>query len=370
LPAVRCWAHTANSHPNAATRRSRTRPPLASMYTQRNTVDFWDLTKLLFRRWYVAAPIFLATLCAAVWVVATVPPDYQATTYVQILPPTIRPDDLPKGSSHNPWADLGQEALGQAAIVIVSQPDRAKQLVAAGFSDNYTLSMDDRSPMIIIEATGKSKDQAIGTARQLAAAVGQEIGNQQSLYGLPQNQLISTRTLGNGETLTAVTSALKRTLIVVTAIGLILTAATTIGVDAYLRRRLRRQQGQQDPVWPGEPQLPPHRTPMPRPSMGRSGLGGSGPTNSAPGNPRRLPEPIITNVALPVGNGSVRRNTPTERSPESVTVTYTSTASESVSTTDTSAAMIEEATASFTPVAEDTTIILPLANPLRSGPER
>jgi hypothetical protein len=338
------------------------------MYTQRNTVDFWDLTKLLIRRWYVAAPLFLATLCAAVWVIATVPPDYQATAYVQLIPPTIRPDDLPKGSNHNPWADLGQDALGQAAVVIVSQPERAKDLLAKGYTDNYTVIMDDRSPIVVIEATGESQEQAIGTARQLAAAVSEEVLNQQSPYGLPPNQLISTRTLGSGETVEAVTTALKRTLIVVAAVGLIITAATTIGVDAYLRRRQRRRQGHEDPPWSadGGP-LPPNRTPSPR-TFGRSGLGGSGPTGGPGASAIRkpLPEGVITNVALPVGSGPVRR-TPAEP----VTVTFhTVPAAEADHSTADSAAIATVFEESIAPVGEDTTVILPLANPLRSGPDR
>jgi hypothetical protein len=328
----------------------------------------------MLRRWYVAAPFFLATVIAALFVVATVKPDYQATSYVQMIPPTVRPDDVPRGtttaSGHNPWADLGQDALGQAAVVIASQPDTARMLAAKGLTPNYTITMDDRSPIVVINATGRTEQQAIETARELAAEVTAQVMAQQTPYGLPQNQLITTRTLGSGETVEAVTTALKRTLIVVVAVGLIFTAAITIGFDAFVRRRARRRQGTPDaPAWPADG-LPPSgnpRTPIPRASgVGRGGLSGVAAATRKPS------DPIITNVVLPVSASTVAARASHPDS-SGVTITYHATIDSDRSSHGDSEPRTTDMQLGHDHTAngnDDSTIILPLANPLRTGPER
>lgn len=206
-------------------------------------MDFWDLTRLMFRRWYISCPMILVTFLMGGWVAMTVKPDYRATGQLQLVPPQVASDDAARlGKPRNPWVDLGQEAVGQAAAVIVTQPNVVESLKAQGYTDVYTVTLHDDFPIVVIEATGKSAEQATRTVQKLSELVSNEVLAQQreSQLSLPANQLITTRVLSNGETTERVTTALKRTLIVVVAGALLLTAGTTVAVDAWInRRRLR-----------------------------------------------------------------------------------------------------------------------------------
>ena len=50
-------------------------------------MDFWDITRLLLRRWYVATPLLVVTLIVGVWTYTSVQPDYKGVSYVQLIPP-------------------------------------------------------------------------------------------------------------------------------------------------------------------------------------------------------------------------------------------------------------------------------------------
>jgi capsular polysaccharide biosynthesis protein len=205
-------------------------------------VDFWDLTKLLFRRWKISLPLLLISIGATAWVASTMKPDYSATGHVQMVPPVVTPDTADQlGHARNPWADLGPDALGEAVMITVRRDDVLKSLDRKGLSDTFTVTMDGRSPIITIEVVAKTPAQATGTVVEIAKLLDQAVVDQQATRRTPKNESITTLTLDAGDNVERVTSKLKRALIVVAGVGLLLTAAITIGIDALLRNRARRR---------------------------------------------------------------------------------------------------------------------------------
>ena len=55
-------------------------------------MDLWDVAKVMWRRRWVALPLLLLSMVAAVFALMTVPPDYQVTGQVAITP-AAAPDD-------------------------------------------------------------------------------------------------------------------------------------------------------------------------------------------------------------------------------------------------------------------------------------
>src|SRR5918995_1072876 len=139
--------------------------------SKRNAMDLWDLTRLLFRRWYFALPILLVSAIVAVLVSSSVKPDYRATGNVVMIPAPGDPADAELKAQNkpvpsrpkNPWLDLGFNALGQATILQVMDQKTLEGFVDAGLSDSITVVMDQRSPIFIIEAVGTSPAQATAT---------------------------------------------------------------------------------------------------------------------------------------------------------------------------------------------------------------
>lgn len=219
-------------------------------------MDLWDLTRLLFRRWYFAVPILLVSALVAVLVARSVEPDYRATGNAVLIPAPGDPGDAEARAQNkainrppNPWGDLGFNALGQAAILQVMRQETLAQFKAAGLSDSITIQMDIRSPIFIIEAVGTSPEQATNTVREVIKELSAEVAAQQASYGVMPQDTITTRTLTDGADVETVTSKVKRVLVVIVGLGLLLTMAGTIGIDVLLRwlRNRRRPEGDDGP---------------------------------------------------------------------------------------------------------------------------
>ncbi|MFI5937435.1 hypothetical protein [Actinoplanes sp. NPDC051494] len=206
-------------------------------------MDFWDLTKLMFRRWYVSVPLFLVAVGATLYVASRVEPDYVATSYVQLVPPAITPKatDDTKASARNPWLDLGLASLTKAAMISVQDQKVVKQLEQAGFSDDFTAVQDPQLPIVTFEVIGDDETQSIQTTERLVKHFSDTVLTLQKEYGAPKDQMITARRLDMGDNIEESTSKIKRALIAVAGVGVLLATALTVAADAVLRRRRRNR---------------------------------------------------------------------------------------------------------------------------------
>jgi hypothetical protein len=250
-------------------------------------VDFWDLTKLLVRRWYVALPMLLISVVLTVLTVGQVKPDYVATSYVQLVAP-VQGATKPGQASpeqRNPWLGQGLQTLGNAAIITVLDQTVVRELKAAGLSDSYTVEMGGTTPMISFEVVGSTEGQARETAEALVERFDQSVAKLQSDERVTAADAIRTRRLDQGTNVEESDSKVKRALVAVAGAGLLLTAAVTIGLDAWLRRRRRRRA----------------EAPLPKP------------TPPVAGQVRRAPaEPIVVRTQ-PNGGDRVESDLPTTK---------------------------------------------------------
>jgi capsular polysaccharide biosynthesis protein len=206
-------------------------------------VDLWDLTKLLFRRWYVAAPMLLLSAAMVILVAITVGPDYSAKGHLQIIPAPSAgkaADPTAKARPTNPWMDLGYEALANAAALAVTDQAVLEDLADRGLTDSVTVTMDDNTVLLEIEAIGRTPTQATATVKEVIRLIEQDVAKKQSQYGVLPEDTISTLTLSDGTTPEVVRSKVMRVLVVAAGIGVLMTVAGTIALDALLRRRARR----------------------------------------------------------------------------------------------------------------------------------
>jgi hypothetical protein len=305
-------------------------------------VDLWDLTKVLFRRWYIAVPMLLASIVGVLVLTQSAQPDYSATGYLQMIPPTnSNPDTTRPGFVRNPWTDLGIRALAQAAMIRVEDKAVMDDLVREGYTDSVILNIDDRSPLLSIEAVGNSPAQATGTVQELMKRLKGEIAQQQSQYGVATADTITTLVLDDGKNVTVVTTKVKRVIIVAVGIGMLLTAAITIGADALLVRRARRRLAASAPprsmarpvLWPkGKP-----RVADPYPA-------------STPVTPPAMDGPLVSAVTTPNGTNGDRP----------APITYDSTLVVRVDTSKSGPAAATEDDSQQ--MGSDSTIVLPLSH--------
>jgi hypothetical protein len=247
-------------------------------------VDLWDLTKLLFRRWYFAVPMLLVSMVLVIGAAKTVDPDYSAKGYLQMIPPPgSREPENPNARPRprNPWLDLGYEALGTAALLKVVDKAGLERLAKAGLSDDVTVLMSEDSPLFEIEAVGSSAAQATATVQEIIKRLNENVAESQRVWGVFPEDTITTYTVDDGRNVEVVTTKMKRILIVAAGLGVLLTAATTIGLDALLRRRGRR-----DDFPDSDLDVPPAGPPPRMPDMMTTTRPDRG-AHSGPPSPRR-----------------------------------------------------------------------------------
>jgi capsular polysaccharide biosynthesis protein len=208
------------------------------------TVDFWDLGKLLARRWRICLPLLLLTITATALIHTKAKPDYQATAYIQLVSPTpvAVPAGQPTPNQRNPWLYQDLKTIGNAALISVQDTSYLQHLKDAGYTDTFTATMSDTTPLITFQVTAKSAHQATSTANQLITRYNQSLQTLQTTYGVVPVDLITSRRLDNGTNTTISTANAKRALIAVTTAGLLLTIALTIATDTWQRRRKHQHQ--------------------------------------------------------------------------------------------------------------------------------
>jgi capsular polysaccharide biosynthesis protein len=208
-------------------------------------VDFWDITKLLVRRWTIMVPLLLVSVALGVLAMTKVQPDYDATAHVQLVPPVAGASTPGQATAdqRNPWIGLGLQTIGNAGIVTITDLSVTDELHREGLSDSYTVVMTEGSPLINFEIVGKSPEQATATTDELISRFDKTITSLQTSYGVPQSDLITTHRLDLGTNVKKSTSKIKRAAIGVAGAGVLLTVAVTVGADAWLKRRSRGRAG-------------------------------------------------------------------------------------------------------------------------------
>jgi len=204
-------------------------------------VDFWDLTKLVFRRWYVAVPLLVLTGLAAVYTTYNVKPDYKATAYVQLIPPPEASITTNIKALRNPWLDLGLGALNTAATYATVDRMFLNQLKTRGMSDNVVITNGYPAPIATVEVIGSSKEMAMGTADEVVRRFNDVVKSLQDDYAVQSPGRILTRRLDTGNNLEETGGKVKRALVAVAGAGALLTAGLTVAFDALMRGRFRRR---------------------------------------------------------------------------------------------------------------------------------
>ena len=198
-------------------------------------MDFWDLTKLLVRRWYVSLPLMLSALAGTAVLVVNLEPDHILTTHVVLVPPPGATEETAALQATNPWLSLGS-ALAESAKLSIEGEDVVDGLKDQGLSDTYTVTVNPFSPIIDLEIVGDSAGQATATANRLIGLLDRNVQQLQETQGAQPGTYTVVRQLP-GIKLEESDSKVKRAAVAVGAAGLLLACALTVMIDAMLRRR-------------------------------------------------------------------------------------------------------------------------------------
>ncbi|MFS8522308.1 MAG: hypothetical protein FWJ87_13215, partial [Micromonosporaceae bacterium] len=204
-------------------------------------MDLWDLTKVMFRRWYLTLPLLVVTAAAAVWIVHTRGPDYQATGHVAVLPPTVQRVAAPGETTLrvSPWT---QQALAEAARIRLEGGRLRDTLTREGYSGEWTVEVAGEVPVLTLVVIAPTAQSALSTLHRLQDEIDREVQSLQGTYGVPPEERIQSVRYDAGESVSTSASSLRRAVVAAVAAGLVLTVAVVVSVDGLLRRRRRRRE--------------------------------------------------------------------------------------------------------------------------------
>jgi hypothetical protein len=202
-------------------------------------MDLWDLTKVLWRRKWVALPMALVSGLVGIYVMSTVRADYQAAGHITLLPPSQQRAVDPKAANApqtiSPW---NVYSLADALVIYAGRGDVHQEFGKAGYSEEFVASIGGTQlPIIEVEVVAATPELARATLTRLIDQLSQQLNRLQEPYGVRGGEAITAETLDSGQNVQVITSAKKRVLIVVAAIGLILTVSISLAWDAVVRRR-------------------------------------------------------------------------------------------------------------------------------------
>lgn len=204
-------------------------------------MDLWDLTRVLFRRWYLTLPLIVATVAAAVWIVQVRGPDYEATGHVAVLPPTVQRFAAPGETTVrvSPWT---QQALAQAARIRLEGGRLHDTLAREGYAGEWTVEVTGEVPVLSLVVIAPSAQSALATLHRLQDEIDREVRSLQESYGVPPEERIQSVRYEAGESVSTSASSLRRAVVAAVAAGLVLTVAVVVSLDGLFRRRRRRRE--------------------------------------------------------------------------------------------------------------------------------
>lgn len=203
-------------------------------------MDLLDLLKLMFRRWYIATPVVLLTLVAALVFGTSVQPEYKTSAAILLVPPTVAASTAEAGADGqpgNPWLRVGESAMAQAVQISVSAYDARSRIAAAGGDPDYEVELVNRSSILTVDVSADSEAEALTTVTAVTKLINDEVVGQQASYPTRPGAQISTKVLDPGLKITPSRSNVLRAQIVVTALGLLVAAGAAVSVDAIARHR-------------------------------------------------------------------------------------------------------------------------------------
>jgi capsular polysaccharide biosynthesis protein len=199
-------------------------------------VDLMHTLRALQRRWYVALPLIMLTILAALFVRGGVQPGYTVTASAVVLPPSSGADPNSTAPSANPLVNLGIATQAKALSILANGPDFRERVSEGESLAAYTVTPQARDPFLSISVESKDDELALNVGQRVVSELQAELERQQP--GVPVDQRVTLAPLVE-PSLTAVDDSRLRGLVVALAVGLLISVALTIMVDGLVNVRAR-----------------------------------------------------------------------------------------------------------------------------------
>lgn len=207
-------------------------------------MDFMDAVRLLWRRRLIVLAGILLTGLACAAVIVQVQTVYQSTgQYLLVLPA----DAGGKKNLQNPLINQPTGLIIAAGLVAaeVNTPEAQREMEDDGFEADSSLALaPDNGALLTIEVNDTDPAETLAKRDEIIRRLDAELERIQteSIPGIPDNQMIGSAIFAAGDEAEAVPGAKIRALVVVVAVGAVLTLLAAFGLDRPLNARRRRKE--------------------------------------------------------------------------------------------------------------------------------
>ena len=221
-------------------------------------MDIWDGLRIVLRRWKVAVPVFLVFGVFAFVGGGMVAAEYTADASVILLGPNQQAagDTLdPNVASTDVNAYLAGcsscEIVARATQLALMSSPTMQSMAEQGLSTDYSITVENRSPIMLLQTSATSGSQATETLQGLIDRLNQELESSQTDVNAPTDQRISANVLAQDEEASTSAGGRSRVRLALLAVG----AAVAVGA-AFAVEGMAYKRGQRDEDEPAGPYGP------------------------------------------------------------------------------------------------------------------
>ncbi len=162
-------------------------------------MDIWDSLRLTLRHWKFTLPVAVLGLLAAVFVFSSTPTSWKVQSTVLLIGPTEVErviDDEAEVIPQNAFFEAGDAmTLTRVLVLAFTDPTVIRGIADEGLSTDYTMSWENRQPLVTTQVSAATPELATETAERLIELLAEELRERQVAVGAPPTEFANVEVL-------------------------------------------------------------------------------------------------------------------------------------------------------------------------------
>lgn len=199
-------------------------------------MDFWEVLKVLGRRWVVTVPLVVLAVTAALLIPPRIAPSYTASASVVVITPIV--EDI----ATNPFLVLGAVTMASSLSISADSAGSVAQVTAAGGSPSFTVDQQNaRSPILVVTAEADTPELAADTTRLALDQMQTQLSEQQDRAGAAPDAQFYLEDLTGEVAASPVFTGAQRVRFLALGIGIALAVSLALTLEGISVLRARRR---------------------------------------------------------------------------------------------------------------------------------
>ena len=206
-------------------------------------MDLWQTIKVLGRRWYVSAPVFLLALAIAGGVAVTTKHQYESTATVILRQPSAGQVPPHSGAPANPMLAFEDSLTTDAQLLIqaMNSPAAIADVGAQGGTATYKAMVGPgQGPFIMVTADALTAGPPTRTVELVFRYAAQQLQLREKAVGAPLASYIILDNVIAPTPAALMAGGKSRFALVTLILSVVASLTATYAADAYYSRRPRR----------------------------------------------------------------------------------------------------------------------------------